>query len=149
MRYSHSYSHFFDCAEIKLSSALSVPRASPSGRGSIRRLHRLTKPCPASSAWVTIPNENAQPDASSTAHHRLFQGGSAPGALQGARRSCRQPRPVSPASSKPRRHQGGQAVGKLKRFKRIAPRCEKTARNYGSFVALACAFILIKPVHTA
>ena len=42
-----------------------------------------------------------------------------------------------------------QAVGKLKRFKRIALRCEKTARNYGSFVALACAFILIKSVHTA
>ena len=34
-----------------------------------------------------------------------------------------------------------QAVGKLKRFKRIALRCEKTARNYGSFVALACAVI--------
>ena len=28
-----------------------------------------------------------------------------------------------------------QAVGKLKRFKRIALRCEKTAQNYGSFVA--------------
>jgi transposase len=42
-----------------------------------------------------------------------------------------------------------QAVGKLKRFKRIALRCEKTAQNYGSFVALACAFILIKAVHTA
>ena len=42
-----------------------------------------------------------------------------------------------------------QAVGKLKRFKRIALRCEKTARNYGSFVALACAFILIKSVHMA
>jgi transposase len=27
-----------------------------------------------------------------------------------------------------------QAVGKLKRFKRIALRCEKTAQNYGSFV---------------
>ena len=42
-----------------------------------------------------------------------------------------------------------QAVGKLKRFKRIALRCEKTAQNYGSFVALAWAFILIKSVHTA
>ena len=42
-----------------------------------------------------------------------------------------------------------QAVGKLKRFKRIALRCEKTARNFGSFVALAAAFILIKSVHTA
>jgi transposase len=42
-----------------------------------------------------------------------------------------------------------QAVGKLKRFKRIALRCEKTARNYGSFVALALGFILVKSVHTA
>ena len=42
-----------------------------------------------------------------------------------------------------------QAVGKLKRFKRIALRCEKTARNYASFIALALGFILIKSVHTA
>ena len=42
-----------------------------------------------------------------------------------------------------------QAVGKLKRFKRITLRCEKTAQNYGSFVALALAFILVKSVHTA
>jgi transposase len=41
-----------------------------------------------------------------------------------------------------------QAVGKLKRFKRIALRCEKTACNFGSFVALALGFILIKSVHT-
>jgi transposase len=42
-----------------------------------------------------------------------------------------------------------QAVAKLKRFKRIALRCEKTAQNYGSFVALALGFNLIKSVHTA
>ncbi len=42
-----------------------------------------------------------------------------------------------------------QAVGKLKRFKRIALRCEKTATNFSSFVALAAAFILIKSVHRA
>jgi hypothetical protein len=30
-----------------------------------------------------------------------------------------------------------------------ALRCEKTAQNYGSFVALALGFILIKSVHTA
>jgi transposase len=42
-----------------------------------------------------------------------------------------------------------QAVAKLKRFKCIALRCEKTKRNFGSFVALAAAFILIKSVHTA
>jgi transposase len=42
-----------------------------------------------------------------------------------------------------------QAVGKLKRFKRIALRCEKTAHNHGSFVALALGFISIKSVHTA
>ncbi len=38
-----------------------------------------------------------------------------------------------------------QAVGKLKCF---APRCEKTKRNFGSFVAIAAAFILAKSVHT-
>ena len=41
-----------------------------------------------------------------------------------------------------------QTVGKMKRFKRVALRCEKTAINYGSVVALTCAFILIKSVHT-
>ncbi|MBN9079381.1 MAG: IS5 family transposase [Rhizobiales bacterium] len=42
-----------------------------------------------------------------------------------------------------------QAVGKLKRFKRVALRCEKTRRNFASIVALAAAFILVKSVHTA
>jgi len=42
-----------------------------------------------------------------------------------------------------------QTMGKLKRFKRIALRCEKTDENYGSFVALALSFILIKSVHMA
>lgn len=42
-----------------------------------------------------------------------------------------------------------QMMGKLKRFKRIALRCEKTAQNFRSFVALAATFILIKSVHTA
>ena len=42
-----------------------------------------------------------------------------------------------------------QTVGKLKRFKRVALRCEKTAQNYGSFVALALGLILVKSVHTA
>ena len=42
-----------------------------------------------------------------------------------------------------------QTIGKLKRFKRVALRCEKTDENYGSLVALALSFILIKSVHTA
>jgi transposase len=42
-----------------------------------------------------------------------------------------------------------QAVGKLKRFKRVALRCEKTKRNFASFVALAAGFVLVKSVHTA
>ena len=42
-----------------------------------------------------------------------------------------------------------QMIGKLKRFKRVALRCEKTARNFRSVVALAAAFVLIKSVHTA
>ena len=42
-----------------------------------------------------------------------------------------------------------QLVGKLKRFKRIALRCEKTDKNFASFVALALGLILVKSVHTA
>ena len=42
-----------------------------------------------------------------------------------------------------------QTMGKLKRFKRIALRCEKTAQNYAAFVAFACGLILVKSVHTA
>ena len=36
-----------------------------------------------------------------------------------------------------------QLVGKLKRFKRVALRCEKTAQNYGSVVALALQLHLV------
>jgi len=42
-----------------------------------------------------------------------------------------------------------QLVGKLKRFKRIALRCEKTVQNYGSLVAFALGVIIVKSVHTA
>lgn len=42
-----------------------------------------------------------------------------------------------------------QAMGKLKRFKRIALRCEKTAESYAALVAFACTMILVKSVHTA
>ena len=41
------------------------------------------------------------------------------------------------------------AMGKLKRFKRVALRCEKTAESYSAFVAFACTMILVKSVHTA
>ena len=40
-------------------------------------------------------------------------------------------------------------MGKIKRFKRVALRCEKTAQNYASFVAFACGLILVKTVRTA
>ena len=42
-----------------------------------------------------------------------------------------------------------QAIGKLKRFKRVALRCGKTAENYAALVAFACGLILVKSVHTA
>ena len=42
-----------------------------------------------------------------------------------------------------------QAVGKLKRFKRIALRCEKTAANFLSLASFACGLILVKSVHRA
>jgi hypothetical protein len=40
-------------------------------------------------------------------------------------------------------------VGKIKRFKRIALRCEKTAMNFASLLAFVLAIILVKSVHTA
>ena len=42
-----------------------------------------------------------------------------------------------------------QTFGKLKRFKRVALRCEKTAKSFDAIVSLAFSFILIKSVHTA
>jgi transposase len=42
-----------------------------------------------------------------------------------------------------------QGVGPLKRFKRVALRCEKTERNFRSIVSFAAGLCLIKFVHTA
>jgi transposase len=42
-----------------------------------------------------------------------------------------------------------QGVGRIKRFKRVALRCEKTARNFRSIVGFAAGLCLIKFVHTA
>jgi transposase len=42
-----------------------------------------------------------------------------------------------------------QAMGKLKRFKRVAMRCEKTAESYAAIVSFACTLILVKSVHRA
>jgi transposase len=42
-----------------------------------------------------------------------------------------------------------QTIGKLKRFKRVAMRCDKTDISYSAFVSFACGLILIKSVHTA
>jgi transposase len=42
-----------------------------------------------------------------------------------------------------------QAMGKLKRFKRIALRCDKTMASFTAFTSFACSIMLIKSVHTA
>jgi transposase len=42
-----------------------------------------------------------------------------------------------------------QGVGRIKRFKRVALRCEKTAQNFRSIVAFAAGLCLIKFAHTA
>jgi hypothetical protein len=42
-----------------------------------------------------------------------------------------------------------QGIGILKRFKRVALRCEKTARNFRSIVSFAAGLCLIKFVHPA
>ena len=39
-----------------------------------------------------------------------------------------------------------QTIGKLKRFKQIAMRRDKTQDSYGAFVAFACTLILVKSV---
>lgn len=42
-----------------------------------------------------------------------------------------------------------QGIGRLKRFKRVALRCEKTAQNFRAIVSFAAGLCLIKFVHTA
>jgi len=41
-----------------------------------------------------------------------------------------------------------QTIGKLKRFKRIALRCDKTMASFTAFTSFACCVMLIKSVHT-
>jgi transposase len=42
-----------------------------------------------------------------------------------------------------------QTMGKLKRFKRIALRCDKTNASFTAFTSFACSIMLIKSVHRA
>jgi transposase len=42
-----------------------------------------------------------------------------------------------------------QTIGKLKRFKRITLRCDKTTASFEAFTSFACAMLLIKSVHRA
>ena len=66
-------------------------------------------------------------------------------------RTARMPRPNRrslPKSSTKERARAEQGVGKIKRFKRIALRCEKTAQNFAALISIACTFILVKSVHT-
>lgn len=41
-----------------------------------------------------------------------------------------------------------QGMGRIKRFKRVALRCKKTARNFRSIVSFAAGLCLIKFIHT-
>ena len=41
-----------------------------------------------------------------------------------------------------------QTIGKLKRFKRVAMRCEKTDTSYSAIISFACGLMLTKSVHT-
>jgi hypothetical protein len=42
-----------------------------------------------------------------------------------------------------------QTVGKLKRFKRIALRCDKTTASFTVLTSVACSIMIIESVHTA
>ena len=65
------------------------------------------------------------------------------------RKNAKNPHKPMPKNRYKRRARVEQLIGTLKRFKRIAMRCEKTKRNYASLIALAFVIILIKSVHTA
>jgi hypothetical protein len=54
--------------------------------------------------------------------------------------------PQNPLQGSPRIEQG---IGKLKRFGRIAPRCEETAQNFAAFISRAWHLHLGQSVHTA
>jgi transposase len=41
-----------------------------------------------------------------------------------------------------------QTIGKLKRYKRVAMRCDKTDTSYAAFISFACGLMWIKSVHT-
>jgi transposase len=41
-----------------------------------------------------------------------------------------------------------QTIGKLKRFKRVAMRCEKTDTSYSAIISFACGLMLVKSAHT-
>jgi transposase len=47
------------------------------------------------------------------------------------------------------RAQVEQTMGKLKRFKRIALRCDKTRASFTALISFACCVMLIKSVHMA
>jgi hypothetical protein len=42
-----------------------------------------------------------------------------------------------------------QTIGKLKRFKRVAMRCEKTDISYSAIISFTCGLIVVKSVHMA
>ena len=42
-----------------------------------------------------------------------------------------------------------QTIRKLKRFKRVAMRCEETDTSDSAIVSFACGLMLVKSVHTA
>ena len=67
---------------------------------------------------------------------------------QGKRKEQAQPSSHAPFFYKARARIE-QGVGRLKRFKRVALRCEKTERNFRSIVSFAAGLCLIKFVHTA
>ena len=65
-------------------------------------------------------------------------------------RSCGQAAPATAAARLYKlRARVEQTIGKLKRFKRVAMRCEKTALSYSAIISFACGLILVKSVHTA
>jgi transposase len=61
--------------------------------------------------------------------------------------NSKQRRPVL-SEEAPLRTRIEQTMGKLKRFKRFARRCDETTASFTAFASFACSIMLITSVHT-
>ena len=133
---------------------------NPRKIGRLRRHHRLRPDRRRSFRRASLRNparhRTRHPASRRHLRQRLRQQGQPRGG-KGARRRAGHPaqgqrkRQAGLLRANPLQGKGSHRAGRrrLKRFKRVALRCEKTARNFRSIVSFAAGLCLIKFVHTA